>query len=101
MENSNTSHIVKTYGKPRRTQLLGNDSVWHNNLTDDFDKCFGIEDVQQTTFISPEPTSSVTMYKSVKHKKKNENTMNSINKWSMQSHSSLKSHKNYSTKRKR
>lgn len=99
--NSNTSQIVRTYGKPRRTQLLGQDSLWHNDLTDDFDKCFGIEDVQQTTFISPEPTGSVTMFKPVKHKKKNENNTNSMSKWSMQLHSSLNRHNNYSTVKKR
>lgn len=99
--NSNTSQIVKTYGKPRRTQLLGQNSVWHNDLTDDFDKCFGVEDVQQTTFISPEPTASVSMFKHQKHKKKNENRMSSISKWSMKSHSSSNSNKDCLTARKR
>ncbi|XP_025193755.1 protein PF14_0175 [Melanaphis sacchari] len=89
----NTSKFVKTYGKPRRTQLLGQTSLWNDDLNDDFDKCLGIEDVPQTTFISPEPNGSVSMYIPAKHKKKDENQKNYISGWSMQLHCTLDSHK--------
>jgi len=96
--NSNTSQFVKTYGKPRRIQGLGHDSLWHDDLADSFDKCLGIDDVQQTTFISPESVSSVTMYKSAKHKNVKNKTKN-ISGWSM--HSTLGDHKaNLSTKKR-
>ncbi|XP_026806781.1 uncharacterized protein LOC113549599 isoform X1 [Rhopalosiphum maidis] len=97
----NTSKFVKTYGKPRRTQLIGHNSLWNDDLNDDFDKCLGIEDVPQTTFISPEPVGSVSMYMSAKHKKKDENQKNSISGWSMQLHCTLDSHKNNFGKKKR
>ncbi|XP_060877718.1 uncharacterized protein LOC132950329 isoform X2 [Metopolophium dirhodum] len=100
-QGSNTSKFVKTYGKPRRTQLLGQNSLWNDDLNDDFDKCLGIEDVPQTTFISPEPSCSVTMYKPDKHKKKKEDQKHSIGGWSMQLHSTLDGHRNNLSTKKR
>lgn len=93
--NSDTSQFVKTYGKPRLTQ--GVSSLWRDNLADDFDKCLGIEDVQHTTFISPEPVGSITMYNPVKHKKKVENQMKTTNGWSTKLHSTLDGYKTNST----
>lgn len=98
--NSNTSQFVKTYGKPRRIQGLGHESLWHNDLTDNFDKCLGIEDVQQTTFISPEPVRSVSLYKPAKNKKV-ENKMKTVNGWSVQLHSTLSGRKVNSTMEKK
>lgn len=100
-QGSNTSKFVKTYGKPRRTQLLGRNSLWNDDLNDEFDKCLGIEDVPQTTFISPEPSGSVTMYKPDKHKKKYENQKHSVGGWSMQLHSTLDGHRNNLSTKKR
>lgn len=100
-EGSNTSKFVKTYGKPRRTQLLGQNSLWNDDLNDDFDKCLGIEDVPQSTFISPEPSGSVTMFKPSKHKKKDESQKHSIGGWSMQLHSTLDGHRNNLSSKKR
>jgi len=100
-QGSNISKFVKTYGKPRRTQLLGQNSLWNDDLNDDFDKCLGIEDVPQTTFISPEPSGSVTMYKPHKHKKKYEDQKHSIGGWSMHLHSTLDGHKNNLSTKKR
>eukprot|EP00102_Acyrthosiphon_pisum_P021946 XP_016659156.1 PREDICTED: uncharacterized protein LOC100159679 isoform X2 [Acyrthosiphon pisum] len=100
-QGSNTSKFVKTYGKPRRTQLLGQNSLWNDDLNDDFDKCLGIEDVPQTTFISPEPSGSVTMYKPDKHKKKYEDQKYSTGGWSMQLHSTLDGHRNNLSTKKR
>jgi len=97
---SNTSQFVKTYGKPRRTQGLGHDSLWHDDLVDSFDKCFGIDDVPQTTFISPESVGSVTMYKSAKYKTV-DNKMKTISGWSMRLHSTLSDHKAKLTTKKR
>jgi len=94
-----TKH-VKTYGKPRRTQGLGHESLWHDDLVDRFDKCLGIEDVQQTTFISPEPVGSVSVYKPTKDMKV-ENKMKTVSGWSMQLHSTLSGHKDNSTIEKR
>lgn len=100
-QESNTSKFVKTYGKPRRTQLLGQNSIWNDELNDDFDKFLGIEDVPQTTFISPEPSGSVTMYKP-KHKKKDENQKHSdFGGWSMHLHSTLDGHRNNLSSKKR
>lgn len=99
--NSNNSLFVKTYGKPRHTQRLGNDSLWHNNMIDDFDRCLGIEDVKQTTFISPESVSSVSRHKSVKDKKNIDNLTKTTNSWSMRLHSTLNGNKVNSTIRKR
>lgn len=96
--NSNTSQFVKTYGKPRHTQRLVQDSLWHENVTDDFDKCLGIEDVQKTTFISPEPAGSITMYNYTKHKTKTKNEMNTIGRWSMYLQSTLNGHKSKTIK---
>lgn len=93
---SNTSQFVKTYGKPRRTQRLGQDSLWHDNLTDDFDKFLGIEDVQQTTFISPEPVGPVKMYNHTKNKK----TMNTFGGWSQNLQSTLTGHKSMSKQKR-
>lgn len=93
---SDTSQFVKTYGKPRLTQRLSS-SLWHDNLADDFDKCLGIEDVQHTTFISPESTGSITMYNPVNRKKKIENQMKTINGRSTKLHSTLDSYKSNST----
>lgn len=100
---SNTSQFVRTYGKPRRTQGLGHDSLWHDDLADDFDKCFAIENVQQTTFISPEPacSKSISMHKFTNSPKKLENKSNTISGWSMQLHSTLNSHRANSTVKKR
>lgn len=86
---SDTSQFVKTYGKPRRTQKLGTVTIWHDDLTDDFDKCLGIEDLQQTTFMSPEKNSSFTMYKPVTNKKNVENKTKTIEGWSMRLQSTL------------
>ncbi|XP_015372211.1 PREDICTED: uncharacterized protein LOC107167591 [Diuraphis noxia] len=100
-QTSNTSRLVKTYGKPRRTQLIGQNSLWNDDLNDDFDKCLGIEDVPQTTFVSPEPSGSVTMYKP-KKKKKNENQKHSdFGGWSMHLHSTLDGHRNNLSSKKR
>ncbi|KAL4113584.1 hypothetical protein QTP88_017190 [Uroleucon formosanum] len=96
-QESNTSKFVKTYGKPRRTQLIGQNSLWN----DDFDKCLGFEDIPQTTFISPEPSGSVTMYKPDKHKKKYEDQKHSIGGWSMHLHSTLDGHRNNLSTKKR
>ncbi|XP_050056674.1 uncharacterized protein LOC114130137 isoform X2 [Aphis gossypii] len=93
----NNSKFVKTYGKPRRTQLIGQNSLWN----DDFDKCLGIEDIPQTTFISPESVSTVSIYMPSEHKKKNEKKKNSISGWSMKLHCTLDSHKNNSGTKKR
>lgn len=68
--NFDASQIVKTYGKPRRTQKLGQVSFWHDDLTDDFDKVLGTESVQQTTFFSPEHIDPVTPFKAEKLKNK-------------------------------
>lgn len=99
--NSNNSLFVKTYGKPRRTQGLGQDSLWHNDLVDDFDKCLGIEDVQQTTFLSPESVSPVSIYKFGKHKKIIENKTKITNRWSIQLQSTLNGNKANSIVKKR
>lgn len=99
-EDSNTSTFVKTYGKPRFTQIMGRSSLWNNDFNDEFDKCFGIEDVPHTTFISPESVGSVSMYKPSKHKNNDENQMNSIGGWSSQLHSTFDGHRNnYSMKK--
>ncbi|XP_050419589.1 uncharacterized protein LOC126832737 [Adelges cooleyi] len=101
--NSNTSQFgfVKTYGKPRRTQLLSQTALWHDDLADDFDKCLGIQDAQQTTFISPEPMGSVTMYKPKKHQKENRDKMKTINGWSMRLQSTSFVPKGQSTAKKK
>jgi len=93
----NSSKFVKTYGKPRRTQLIGQNSLWN----DDFDKCLGIEDIPQTTFISPESVGTVSMYMPSEHKKKDEKKKNSISGWSMKLHCTLDGHKNNSGTKKR
>lgn len=99
--NSNNSLFVKTYGKPRHTQRLEHDSLWHNDMIDDFDRCLGIDDVKQTTFISPESVSSVSIYKFGKDKKKIENKTKTTNSWSMQLHSTLNGNKVNQSVRKR
>lgn len=93
-KNLNTSQLVKTYGKPRHTQALSRNSLWNDNLADKFDKCMGIEDDHQTTFMSPESTSSVSM-------KKNNHTeygiaTNTISGWSKHLQSTLTGHKSIS-----
>lgn len=87
--NSDTSQIVKTYGKPRRTQKLGQVSFWHDDLTDDFDKCLGIEGVKPTTFISPERIDSVTPPKTEKLKKKIDCKTKTNDGWSVRLQSTL------------
>lgn len=101
--NFDTSQFVRTYGKPRRTQKVGQDSLWHEDLTDDFDKCFAIDDLQKTLFTSPEPASSdsITIHKLTNPAKQFNNKMNNINGWSMQLHSTLINHKANSTVKRR
>lgn len=96
--NSNNSQFVKTYGKPRHTQRLVQDSLWYENITDDFDKCLGIEDVQKPTFISPEPVGSSKVYDYTKHKTNTKNKMNNISSWSMHLQSTLSGHKSKTIK---
>lgn len=98
--NFNSTQFVKTYGKPRRTLGVGHDSLWHDDLVDDFDKCMGIDDVKPTTFISPESTSSITNYPSTIHKK-TEKKIQPFSGWSMHLHSTLADHKTNSTTNKR
>lgn len=90
--NSDKSQIVKTYGKPRHTQQLGNNSVWRDNLVDDFDRCFGNEDAPSTTFISPDDASKC---------KKNVNKIKTIGGWSLQQHNTFNDHKTSSSTKKR
>lgn len=94
--NSDTTQFVKTYGKPRRTQRLGQDSLWVNDLVDEFDKCLGIEDDQKITFISPEPVGSHTLFT---HKKEfpKKNKMKTVNKCPKRFHSTLMNSKSCST----
>lgn len=100
--NPNTSQFVKTYGKPRLTQKLTQDSLWHDNFADDFDKVLGIEDVHQTTFISPESASFRTVYKPDNKKfKKKINKMNTIDGYSMNFQSSLTGSKTSTAFKKR
>jgi len=100
-EDSNTSKFVKTYGKPRRTQLIGQNSLWIDDLNDDFDKFMRIEDTPQTTFISPEPVGSVTMYNPAKHKKKHQIIKSFTGSWSKQLHYTLDGHRNNFSMKKR
>lgn len=98
--NLNTSQFVKTYGKPRRTQGAGHDSLWYDSLADDFDKCMGIEDSKITTFISPEAIGSISKHQSPKHKK-TKNKTKTIGGWSLHLHSILTDNNSNSTKYKR
>ncbi|XP_050541607.1 putative uncharacterized protein DDB_G0282133 [Daktulosphaira vitifoliae] len=99
---SNTSQIgfVKTYGKPRRTQLLSETAIWNDDLVDDFDKCLGVEHDQQTIFLSPEPSGFESFYKPKKQNDKIDK-MKTIDGWSSRLQSTLNSKKGLSTVKKR
>lgn len=69
---SNTTQFatLKTYGKSRVSQVYGQN--------DDFDKFMGIEDLQLTTFISPEQTDTTKMIKRVNCRRNNKNKIKTI-----------------------